>query len=103
MAKLTGRTPPRAPDLNLLVILDALLEERSVTGAARRLGVTQSAVSHALARLRDHFGDPLLVRTSAGMTPTLRASELREPIRRGLETLREVAQRGAPFEPGTAT
>jgi DNA-binding transcriptional LysR family regulator len=103
MAKRPGRTSPRAPDLNLLAILDALLDERSVTGAARRLGVTQSAVSHALGRLRDHFGDPLLVRTSTGMTPTLRAQELREPIRRGLETLREVSQRGPPFDPRVTT
>jgi DNA-binding transcriptional LysR family regulator len=102
MAKRIGRTSPRAPDLNLLVILDALLDERSVTGAARRLGVTQSAVSHALGRLRGHFGDPLFVRTSSGMTPTQRAHELREPIRRSLETLREVSQRGARFEPRTA-
>jgi DNA-binding transcriptional LysR family regulator len=102
MAKRPGRTSPRVPDLNLLVILEALLEERSVTGAGQRLGVTQSAVSHALGRLRAHFGDPLLVRTSTGMTPTLRAQELREPIRRSLETLRDVAQRGARFDPRTA-
>ena len=103
MAKQRGRASSRAPDLNLFVILDALLDERSVTAAARRLGVTQSAVSHALARLREDFGDPLLVRTSAGMTPTQRALELREPIRRGLETLRDVAQRGPHFDPRRTT
>src|SRR5579883_3459904 len=102
MGKRPGRASARAPDLNLLVILDALLEERSVTAAARRLGVTQSAVSHALARLREQFGDPLVVRTSAGMTPTARGGELREPIRRSLETLRELSERGARFEPRTA-
>nr|MDQ3034011.1 LysR family transcriptional regulator [Myxococcota bacterium] len=52
-----------AVDLNLLVALDALLEERSVTRAARRLGLSQPAASHALARLRELAGDPLLVRS----------------------------------------
>lgn len=89
-------------DLNLLRILEALLEEESVTGAARRLGVTQSAVSHALAKLRERFGDQLLVRTSAGMVPTARAKELREPIRRGLGALREALDTGAGFAPATA-
>jgi len=103
MSKRPGSTSPRPIDLNLLVILDALLEERSVTGAARRLGVTQSAVSHALVRLRDQFGDPLLVRTSTGMTPTLRALELREPIRSSLATLRDVTRSGTRFEPRTAS
>ncbi len=102
MAKRPRRASFRALDLNLFVMLDALLDERSVTGAAKRLGVTQSAVSHALGRLREHFGDPLLVRTSEGMTPTLRASELREPLRRGLETIREATQREAHFDPSTA-
>jgi DNA-binding transcriptional LysR family regulator len=102
MAKRSRRASSRALDLNLFVMLDTLLDERSVTGAAKRLGVTQSAVSHALKRLRDHFGDPLLVRTSDGMTPTLRAHELREPIRRGLETIREAAERGGRFDPLTA-
>jgi DNA-binding transcriptional LysR family regulator len=101
MAKRTGRATPRAPDLNLFVILDALLEERSVTGAARRLGVTQSAVSHALTRLREHFGEPLFVRTANGMTPTQRATELREPIRKSLETLRQVSQL-TRFDPASA-
>ncbi|MFT3928575.1 MAG: LysR family transcriptional regulator [Myxococcales bacterium] len=63
-------------DLNLLVVLHALLAERSATRAAKRLGVTQSAVSNALARLRDAFGDPLLVRHARGLTPTPRAAEL---------------------------
>jgi DNA-binding transcriptional LysR family regulator len=102
MSKRPGPTSPRPIDLNLLVILEALLEERSVTGAARRLGVTQSAVSHALGRLRTELGDPLLVRTSTGMTPTLRAQELHEPIRSSLTTLRDVTRSGAPFEPRTA-
>jgi DNA-binding transcriptional LysR family regulator len=89
-------------DLNSLRILDALLEEGSVTGASKRLGVTQSAVSHALARLREQFGDPLFVRTSKGVTPTARAEELRAPIRRGLDALREAIEGGARFVPKTA-
>jgi DNA-binding transcriptional LysR family regulator len=84
------------------VILDTLLEERNVTRTAKRLGVTQSAVSHALKRLREHFEDPLLVRTSAGMTPTPRAEEIAEPIRRGLETIQQGVRRGARFQPATA-
>ncbi len=84
------------------MILDTLLEERNVTRTARRLGVTQSAVSHALKRLREHFGDPLLVRSSQGMTRTPRAEEIAEPIRRGLETIQEGVRRGAHFQPATA-
>ena len=52
----------RRLDLNLLVVFDALMAERSVTRAAERLGRTQSAVSHSLARLREHAGDPLMVK-----------------------------------------
>jgi len=68
------------PDLNLLVTLDAVLAEGSVTGAARRLGLSPSAMSRALARLRDTTGDPLLVRAGRGLVPTPRALELRERI-----------------------
>jgi len=99
MAKRGRESARSATDLSLFVVLDALFEARTVTAAAKRLGVTQSAVSHALARLREHFGDQLFVRTRSGMTPTERARELREPIRRGLQTLRDAAGRGARFEP----
>ena len=71
-------------DLNLLRVLDALLTDGSATRAARRLGVTQSAVSHGLARLRGHLGDPLLVRGAGGLVPTPRGESLREPVRRML-------------------
>ena len=73
-------------DLNLLVAFDALARERSVTRAASRVGVTQSAMSHALRRLRDQFHDPLLVRGKAGMVLTPRALALVVPIRSGLVT-----------------
>jgi DNA-binding transcriptional LysR family regulator len=67
-------------DLNLLVALDALLSEGSVTGAARRLGLSSSAMSRTLARLRSATGDPLLVRAGRGLVPTPYASELRERV-----------------------
>jgi DNA-binding transcriptional LysR family regulator len=68
-------------DLNLLIALDALLAEGSVAGAARRLGLSASATSRALARLRAATGDPLLVRAGRGMVPTLHAAELRGRVR----------------------
>src|SRR5580658_9809206 len=76
-----------AIDLNLLVALDALLAERSVTRAAFRLGITQSAASHALARLRKLTGDELLVRGRGGMVPTVRAEAMGGPLRRALEEI----------------
>jgi DNA-binding transcriptional LysR family regulator len=68
------------PDLNLLVTLDVLLQEGSVAGAARRLQLSPSAMSRALARLRETTGDPLLVRAGRGLVPTPRALELRERV-----------------------
>lgn len=70
-----------ALDLNLLVTLDVLLQEGSVVGAAQRLGLSASAMSRALARLRDATGDPLLVRAGRGLVPTPKALELRERVR----------------------
>ena len=67
-------------DLNLLPALDALLTEGSVTGAARRLGLSSSAMSRTLARLRSATGDPLLVRAGRGLVPTPRAAELRDRV-----------------------
>jgi len=69
------------PDLNLLITLDALLTEGSVAGAARRLSLSPSAMSRALARLRETTGDPLLVRAGRGLVPTPRAAELRDRVR----------------------
>jgi DNA-binding transcriptional LysR family regulator len=68
------------PDLNLLVTLDVLLSEGSVAKAARRLRLSPSAMSRALARLRETTGDPLLVRAGRGLVPTDRALELRERV-----------------------
>src|SRR4051794_13493077 len=70
------------PDLNLLVTLDVLLAEGSVAGAARRLRLSPSAMSRALARLRETTGDPLLVRAGRGLVQTPRALELRERVSR---------------------
>lgn len=68
------------PDLNLLITLDVLLAEGSVAGAAKRLRLSTSAMSRALARLRETTGDPLLVRAGRGLVPTPRALQLREQV-----------------------
>jgi len=91
-----------AMDLNLVVALDALLAERHVTRAAARLGITQSAASHALSRLRDVLGDPLLVRGAGGaMVPSAMAQRLAPQLRKVLEDLASVL-RGDSFDPATA-
>src|SRR6202012_2562889 len=75
-------------DLNLLVALDALLKEASVSRAAMRIGLSQPAASHALQRLRDVLGDPLLVRAGARMELTPRAQSLRGPLAQTLDQVR---------------
>ncbi len=75
-------------DLNLLVALEALLREASVSRAAMRIGLSQPATSHALQRLRDLIGDPLLVRTGARMELTPRAQALRGPLAQALDQIR---------------
>src|SRR5215210_126556 len=89
-------------DLNLLVALDALLAERSVTRAAARVGLGQSAMSHNLARLRTLFGDELLTRGPEGMRPTPRALALAEPVRAALSQIQGLLSRGEAFDPRTA-
>ena len=78
------------PDLNLLVTLDVLLAEGSVARAARRLRLSPSAMSRALARLRETTGDPLLVRAGRGLVPTPRAIELRERVSQLVQDGKEV-------------
>src|SRR6187551_2551345 len=91
-----------AIDLNLLVVLRALLRERHVTRAAARVGLSQSATSHALARLRELYADPLLVRQGRALGLTPRAARLLPALERGLGDL-ESAVAGEPeFEPSTA-
>jgi DNA-binding transcriptional LysR family regulator len=89
-------------DLNLLVHLDALLTERSVTRAAARVGMGQSAMSHNLARLRELFGDELLTRGSDGMRLTPRAVTLLEPVRTMLTQVEALVSRDQAFDPATA-
>jgi len=86
-------------DLNLLVYLDALLRERNVTQAANQLNLSQPAMSNGLRRLRELFDDPLLVRTSDGMTPTERALELEPIVREVLTTIDRAVQPTSAFEP----
>ncbi|MGE0627267.1 MAG: LysR family transcriptional regulator [Hyphomicrobiaceae bacterium] len=92
----------RKLDLNLLVTLEALLIERNVTKAAERLGLSQPAVSGQLARLRDVFGDQLLVPAQRGMTPTAQAVALVSPLRHALDGVRNVVSHGDVFDPATA-
>jgi DNA-binding transcriptional LysR family regulator len=89
----------RTIDLNLLVALDALLTERHVTKAADRVGLSQPAMSNALNRLRTMFDDELLVRTTTGMKPTPRASELAEPLRQVLRQVERVMVGDTGFDP----
>lgn len=89
-------------DLNLLVYLDALLRERNVTQAAHQLNLSQPAMSNGLRRLRDLFDDPLLVRTSDGMTPTERALELEPQVREVLMNIEQAVQPRSAFAPEQA-
>ena len=90
-------------DLNLLIALDALLAERNVTRAAARVGITQSAMSHSLRRLREMIGDPLLVRSKGEMVPTVRAETLAIPMRRAFREIEAALAAPTPFDPKTAT
>ena len=86
-------------DMNLLVYLEVLLREKSVTRAAQHLGISQPAMSNGLRRLRELLGDPLLVRTSGGMSPTGRAQELEPLIRDALRQLEIALATGHDFDP----
>jgi DNA-binding transcriptional LysR family regulator len=90
-------------DLNLLVVLDMLLQEQNVTRAAERLGLTQSATSHALARLRALFEDPLLLRERGQMLLSERAESLKPMLAEAIRLMRCALIAPAPFEPKTAT
>lgn len=90
-------------DLNLLVLLEVLLEERHVGRTAGRLNLSPSAVSHGLGRLRRLLNDPLFLRTPKGVAPTDRALELAEPVADILARARSVIATAAPFDPATST
>lgn len=89
-------------DLNLLVTLEALLVEQNVTKAAQRLSLSQPAVSAQLSRLRDAFGDPLLIPAQRGMIPTAKALELLEPLRQALDGVRAAVASHSRFDPADA-
>jgi DNA-binding transcriptional LysR family regulator len=86
-------------DANLVVVLRALLETRNVTLAGKRVGLSPSATSHALARLRDLLGDPILVRSGQKLVPTPRALSLHEPLGQALEAIERALTPSTPLEP----
>jgi len=91
-----------AINVNLLIALDALFSERSVTKAGKKLGIAQSSMSHALASLRKIFDDPLLVRSPDGMVPTARGQQIQAPLREAIEQLRKAVELETPFDPASA-
>lgn len=88
-----------SPDLNLLIALDTLLDECSVTRAAERLHLSPPAMSRALARVRELVGDPVLVRSGRNLVPTPRGLELREPVKAAVEMARQVFTPGRLVDP----
>ncbi|MBI1292473.1 LysR family transcriptional regulator [bacterium] len=90
-------------DLNLLRVFDAILQEGSVSIAAERLGLTQSAVSNALSRLRQHTGDPLFIRSRDGMIPTAYAQRMGKSVTEAFAMIRAGLSGGANFEPAQST
>ena len=90
-------------DLNLLVMFDQLLAERSVSKVAERLGLTQPAVSNSLARLRKLLGDELFLRTPAGMEPTPFAEQLAESVTCALGMIHGALNQRSSFDPSTST
>jgi DNA-binding transcriptional LysR family regulator len=89
-------------DLNLLIVFDAVMQERNLTRTGQRLGLTQSAVSHALSRLRNMLNDELFVRSPEGMLPTPRAERMAGPIHQALQEMRVVLE-ADEFEPSRAS
>lgn len=92
----------RRVDLNLLVVFEVLMAERGVSRAADRLALSQSAVSHALARLREQVGDPLLVKSGGTMRPSPRAEVLVDEVRGILGSLKRALAPPRPFDPATS-
>ncbi len=89
-------------DLNLLIVFDVLMQERNLTRAGKRLGLSQPATSHALSRLRHMLHDDLFVRTPEGMQPTTRAEQMAEPVRNALHAL-SITLVPESFDPASAT
>ncbi len=90
-------------DLNLFVVFDAIYSEANLTRAGQIVGITQPAVSNALARLRETFNDPLFVRTAQGMVPTPMAQNIIGPVRSALQQLRISVQESRTFTPAEAS
>jgi DNA-binding transcriptional LysR family regulator len=93
---------PSSIDLNLLSVFQEVYRERQISAAARRLGLTQSAVSNALARLRRTFGDELFVRTAHGMQPTPLAQQMAEPIGAAMVQVALALSQRSRFDPATS-
>ncbi len=92
----------RSIDLNLLVVFEAIVTERSISRAAQKVGLSQSAMSHALSRLRVTFNDDLVRRTARGMVPTPRALKLVEPVRNALAQIAHAVDEQVLFDPKTS-
>src|SRR4051794_28209166 len=90
-------------DLNLLLVFDAILRERSITLAAQRMGLSQPAMTSALGRLRKTFTDQLFVRTGSGMQPTHYAQLLAPTVQQACELIAATLQIGADFDPSVST
>ncbi|MGY8831970.1 MAG: LysR family transcriptional regulator, partial [Pseudomonadales bacterium] len=98
-----NRNDLRRVDLNLLIVFETLMHERSVTRAAEKLFLGQPAISAALARLRSLFDDPLFVRTGRSMEPTARAMEIAALLSPALDSISTAVSRAADFHPATST
>src|SRR5580692_1581826 len=85
-------------DLNLLIVFDSVMQERSVTRAGQRIGLSQPAMSHALGRLRHMLKDELFIRAPDGMVPTPRAEALAQPLRNALNEM-QLALEPLTFDP----
>ncbi len=100
-----GRIPRqlRSVDFRLLLAFEALIAERHVSRAATAVGLSQPAMSHALAKLRLQFNDPLLARTSTGFEPTPKAMELIEPVREAIRQVNRLFSEGSTFDPAASS
>jgi LysR family transcriptional activator of mexEF-oprN operon len=97
-----NRNDMRKVDLQLLIVFEALMHERNLTRAAEKLFLGQPAISHALARLRDFFNDPLLIRSGRAMEPTKRALEIFEQLRPALDAMSNALSYAQAFDPATS-
>ena len=86
-------------DLNLFTIFDAIYRDGGITPASKRLHLSQPAVSHALARLRELFDDPLFVREGRNLAPTSLTKRLVEPLRQSLQAIGALIEKGESFDP----